>query len=139
MIAIALKALTSRLTGPIALFVCVLLAFALLGQCQATGAAKRALAKSQAEVKRLDRDLTTCRANGAALEASIAGQNAAVDAFKRESDVRAKEVAKARQETRQEAERADRAAAALRGLRPAGNDLCARMLAVDEAVKEIGR
>lgn len=139
MIPLALQALTSRLTGPIALFICVLLAFALLGQCQATGQAKRALAKSQKEVARLDRDLGTCRANGAALEAAIAGQNAAVDAFKREGEAKVAEIAKARQATRQEAERADRAAASLKRLKPAGGDVCARMLAVDEAVKEASR
>jgi hypothetical protein len=62
-----------------------------------------------------------------------------VDAFKADSDAMAVAVAKARQATRHEAERADRAAAALARFKPAGNDVCARMLAVDAAVKEIGQ
>lgn len=131
--------LTSKLAGPIASVIAILLFCALLGQCQATGSAKRALAKSEKQVVAVRSDLLTCKANTSALEASIAGQNAAVEAFKADSDARAAEVAKARQATRHEAERADRAAAALARFKPAGNDLCARMLAVDAAVKEIAR
>lgn len=133
---LALKLLTSRAAGPVASVIAILLLFALLGQCQATGSAKRALAKSEDQVVAVKADLSTCKANTSALEASIAGQNAAVDAFKREGDAKAAEAARARQATRHEAERADRAAAALARFKPAGNDLCARMLAVDAAVKE---
>lgn len=131
--------LTSRLAGPAASIAAVILLALCVGQCTRAVKAEHRADRAEKATVAVRRDLGTCRANGAALEAEIASQNAAVDAFKREGAAKVAEIAKARQATRQEAERADRAAAALKRLKPAGNDLCARMLAVDEAVKEIGR
>lgn len=131
--------LTSRLAGPIAAGVGVLLAIALAVSQIQLHATRADLKAAGERIEALSRDLGTCRANTAALEASIRGQNAAVAAWKAEGDARAAEVAKARHATREKAARADRAAANLAALKPVGNDLCARMLAVDEAVKETSR
>ncbi|MBJ7410110.1 MAG: hypothetical protein JHD15_07050 [Phenylobacterium sp.] len=139
MIAIALKALTSHLTGPIALFLCVLLAFALLGQCQATGTATRALAKSQAEVKRMDRDLGTCLANGAAFDEARKRQNAALAAASAADAQRLTEAGKRLSEAVQGRERAEARAAKLLKAGPVGVDACVRAMDAFETVKEQAR
>lgn len=137
MIALIWGALTSRVAGPVATAAAIALAAALAWQTFQLSMTRGALEKAQDRADAVERDLRTCKANTQALEASLAGQNAAVDAWKAEGDARSKRIEEARQEARAEASRADRAAAALAKLKPTGADLCARMLAVDEAVKEI--
>jgi chromosome segregation ATPase len=139
MIATIVGVLTSRLAGPIATTAAVALALALGWQTFHLSMTKGSLERSEKRAETLTTDLRTCRGNTRALEASIASQNEALTAMQREGEARAAEIEKGRQQARKEAERADRAAAALAKLKPAGNDLCARMLAVDEAVKEATR
>lgn len=139
MIAPIIEALTSRLAGPAATVAAVVLAGVAVSQCSEKNAEARRADKAESARDLAQANLSTCRSNGAALEASLKGQNDALDAFRREGEARGAEVARARQAAAKEAERADRAAATLAKLKPAGVDLCARMLAVDEAVKEIGR
>lgn len=139
MIAFIIKALTSRAAGPIGAAVAVALGLALAFAHVQLGVTRAALKAAEAKVERTETDLRTCRGNVAGLRASLDAQNAALTAMERDGKARAAEVAKARQATRQEAERADRAVVKLAALEPVGNDLCARMLAVDEAVKEATR
>jgi len=134
-----LGALTSRLAGPLASVAAVILLGLAVSQCAGRVKAERSLARAEKQIVAVKRDLGTCRANTAALEAGIRRQNEAVAGWKAEGDRRAALIEKARQQTRKEAERADRAAAALAKVKPAGNDVCARLLAVDEAVREIGQ
>lgn len=139
MIALITKAITSKLAGPIALGLAIVLLTGLVWQSSQLSLTRGELAKADERIETLGRDLSQCRVNIGTLEDAREVQNAALDAFKREGEAKAAEVAKARQASRQEAERADRAAAALRRLSPAGLDVCARMLEVDEAVKELAR
>lgn len=137
MIVAIMGALTSRAAGPLASVLCLVLAMALLGQCSAAGSAKRALAASEKRLVASQRDLGTCRLNVAERDASIDRQNEAVAALERASEARVAEIAKARQVTRKEAERADAAAAQLAKVKPVGIDQCARLLDVDARVREI--
>lgn len=139
MLATLIGALTSRLAGPAATALALALALVAVGQCTAKNAEARRADRAETARDMARANLSTCQTNTRTLETTIAGQNAAIDAFKREGEARAAEIAKARQAARSEAERADKAAATLAKLKPAGIDICARMLAVDEAVKEIGR
>lgn len=131
--------LTSRIAGPVASFVAVILLAVALSQCSARHAAERQLVNAERALVNARRDLGTCRANTAALEGAVVRQNAAVAAWKAEGEARAAEVAKARLAARKEADRADHAARLLSQVTPAGNDVCSRLLSVDAAVKEIAR
>ncbi|MFN3585204.1 hypothetical protein [Phenylobacterium sp.] len=139
MLATLIAALTSRVAGPAATAVALVLALIAVGQCSEKRAEARRADRAENARDLAETSLATCRSNTRALEASIAGQNAALERLGRETEARTAEIEKARQATRQEAERADKAATALARLKPAGADLCARMLAVDEAVKENAR
>ena len=139
MIATIIAALTSRAAGPLGAVLALVLALALAGQCASTHAETRRANRAENALELARTELSSCRFETRSLEASVAGQNAAVDAWRTEGEARAREVEKARQAAKSEAERADRAAAALARLKPVGSDLCARMLAVDEAVKEASR
>jgi uncharacterized protein HemX len=137
MIAAILSALTSRLAGPIASAVAVALAVALgISQVQLHGARQdRDRYERQATAARAD--LSTCRSNAKALSASIDAQNRALAGLKAAGDRKAAEAAKALQAAKSEAEKAKRAAAALASFKPAGADLCARMLDVDDKVRSL--
>lgn len=130
MIPLILGALTSRLAGPVATAGCVVLLALSVGQCTRAVKAEHALKGARSQ-------LAACHQNVGALEGSIARQNAEVATWKAEGERRAAEMEKARLAARKEAERADKAADMLAKVKPAGNDVCARILAVDAAVKEI--
>jgi hypothetical protein len=81
-------------------------------------------------------DLATCKANGQTLEASIASQNARVDALKADSDQRAKMLADALVGARKAALTASQRADKLMALKPKGADVCSRVADVDRVVLE---
>jgi predicted nucleic acid-binding Zn-ribbon protein len=110
-----------------------------MAQCSAKSEARRELAKADKQIEALGRDIKTCRARSVALEASVKSHNDAVAAWRAEGEARALDVERARRDARKEAERADSAARRLAVFVPSGADVCARMLAVDAAVKETRR
>lgn len=131
--------ITSRLAGPIASVVAVILLFALLGQCQATGSAKRALAKSEELLVAVRTDLTTCKANTSALTTALEGQNRALAARSAEDAQRLSEAGKRLSEAVRSRESAERRAAKLLNTPPVGVDACARAMDAFETVKEQAR
>lgn len=78
--------------------------------------------------------LDTCHGNVAGLQASVAAQNAAVDAAKAEGDRRAKMLADGLSEARRGRAGAEARAAGLLSHGPVGVDACARAEAAREAV-----
>lgn len=130
---------TSRLTGPLATVACVILLFALLGQCQATGSAKRDLAKSQKQVTALKTDLGTCRGNVSALDDARKRQNAALAATSAADAQRLTEAGKRLSEAVQGREKAEARAAKLLKAGPVGVDACARAMDAFDTVKEQAR
>ena len=125
--------LISRLAGPIAVLLAVLLGVQTFKLASANGH----LRKAEVHITMLTKDLQTCRLNTATLETAISRQNEAVTLWKEESAQRGVLMVKARQATQKEAARADRAATALANFKPKGADLCARMLDIDAKVKEL--
>jgi hypothetical protein len=132
---LALKLLTSKLAGPIASVIAILLLFALLGQCQATGSAKRALAKSEKQVVAVKRDLSTCKANTSALKVALDAQNAALAAKSAADAQRLAEAGKGLSEALRGRERAEAKASKLLKAGPVGVDACARAIDAFETVK----
>lgn len=130
---------TNPLAGPIATAAAVLAMAFGMAQCSAKSEARRELAKADKHIEALGRDIKACRARSVALEASVKSQNDAVLAWRSEGEARALGVERARREARKEAERADAAAKRLSAFVPSGADHCARMLAVDAAVRELAR
>lgn len=127
--------LTHRLTGFFGAGAAIVLAVALGWQTMQLAGARNALKAVKVDLVTVKADLRTCQTNRAVLTDAIAARNAEIGRQKAESDRRAADLAKARQSAEKEAQRADRAAAKLAGFRPTGSDVCARLLAVDEAVK----
>jgi hypothetical protein len=135
----ALKLITSRMAGPVASVIAILLLFALLGQCQATGSVKRALAKSEKQVVAVRTDLLTCKANTSALTASLDAQNAALTAKSAADAQRLAEAGKGLSEALRGRDRAEARAAKLLKAGPVGVDVCARAIDAFETVKEQAR
>lgn len=85
----------------------------------------------------LQRDFTTCKENTDTLRAGLDVQNNAVEALQAEGVRKAAAVAQARQAAAQAVRRAESAASELARFNPAGADECARLLSVNEALKEL--
>lgn len=95
-----------------------------VSQCSGRVKAEHRVEKAEKAVERTERDLRTCRGNTDALKASIAAQNEAVDALKREGEARVAESAKAVRSARAVAESARRDAARILAMKPASEDRC---------------
>lgn len=119
----AWKLLTSSLGGPVASVFLVLSLCALLGQCQATGSAKRALGKAEKAAAVATANLGTCRANVSGLKASIDRQNLAVEAMKAEGAARIAQSEKAAKNARAVAESYRQASDRVLRVKP-GADVC---------------
>lgn len=132
-LSIALGLLRSRLAGPIAAGLCVLLLVFGLSQCSGRVSAERKLAKSEKVVVAVRKDLGTCKANVTTLEASVAAQNAAVDALKREGDLRVAESEKAVRDARVVAASYRKKVEAILAAKPKGGDVCK---SADELIAE---
>ena len=115
--------LTSRLAGPIASGVAVLLAF-WLGLAQFQLAATRGdLKAARSDLSAAQADLKTCRTNTTALKADIDKHNRAVDALRAEGDAKVAVSAKAASDARSVAESLRRNADRILTAKP-GPDLC---------------
>lgn len=139
MIATFISALTSRIAGPIASG----LALLLFGLALWLGAGKE-VQEHRAEValKALgvaQTDLTRCQDNGRKLEGSLRAQSAAVEGLKAEASLRTAAAEKAVGEALKGRASAEARAAKLLSRPPAGVDACARAMSAFEAVKESTR
>lgn len=131
-----IRLLTSRLAGPIAAGVAVLLALALaVAQVHLAGA-RGDLKDARARIETLSRDLGTCRANTAALSSSLKRQNAAVTAQGKADAQRLAQAGKDLTTALRGRERAEAQAAKLMRAGPVGVDACARAIDAFETVKE---
>lgn len=120
-----LTLLTSRLAGPIASGVAVILALALGWQTVALIGARSKATKAEAVAQRALTDFTTCKANYASLEAAHKAQGEAVAALKADSARMVAQSAKEARAARSVAESYRRQAAAVMASRPKpGADLC---------------
>jgi hypothetical protein len=115
MIATLLSLATSRLTGPIALAGCAVLAVLLIGARMKVGQVRADLKAQVAESRKLATDLGTCRANVASLDGALTLQNEAVAALKASGDQMARNAEKAAVEARKAQRTADQYAAKLAG------------------------
>jgi uncharacterized membrane protein YqiK len=116
--------LAHRLVGPIAAGVALLLLVCVGVQAVKLHFAKAEIVKLGKQVERAERDLRTCQGNVSTLKASVAAQNAAVDALRREGEARVAESAKAVRSARAVAESARRDAARILAMKPASEDRC---------------
>lgn len=85
---------------------------------------RRTIERQETRIAALTSDLNQCRANTAALNASISRQNAAVSAMRAQGEARVAELDRVAQRARQEAESANARAARIMARRPTG-DACA--------------
>lgn len=111
--------LTSRLAGPIASGVAVLLALALGWQTIQLAGARNAAAKAEKRAAEAVSELGRCQANRQALEAALSVQNEAVAKWKAEGDAMAKAAREAAEDGRKAQREADRLAARLAGIKSA--------------------
>lgn len=111
----------------------VALAFG-VSQCSGRVKAEHRAEKAEKAVERTERDLRTCRGNTDALKASIAAQNAAVDALKREGEARVAESRKAASQARAVAESYRKSAAAILAAKPKGEACEAAAALIAETV-----
>ena len=114
-----------RLAGPIATGASVLfLAFG-MSQCSGRVKAERAQSKAEEALGVAQADLKTCRGNVATLNRTLASQNEAVMALKRDSEARVAESQKAAQQAKTVADHYRKEAAAILAAKPKTADLCA--------------
>lgn len=128
--------LTSRLTGPIASVVAVVLACLLLAQCSATHAAASRADKAESARRAAQANYDQCVANGKALTAAIDAQSARVRAVAEESAQRLAEAEDGLQQALRGRQDAEKRAARLLGQPPAGIDACARATSAFGAVRK---
>ena len=129
MIAVIWKALTSRLAGPIATGVAVLLAILLLAAKLHIGSLDRANDRLTKANTTLTSNLQQCRANTATLQAGIDAQNRAVEAVRAQGATRVAALEQSLSTARISAQTAQQRAAAILARRP-GADQCADALAI---------
>ena len=120
-----IKILTSRLAGPVASVAAVILLGLAVSQCARADRAEGDVQKMQTSLKDARADLGACRTNTDTLKATLARQNAAVDALKAEGEARVAQSAKAAQAARAVAESYRRQARNVLAAEPRTGDLCA--------------
>lgn len=133
-----LSLLTSRLAGPIASGVAVVLALALGWQTIQLHGARNAAAKAEKRAAEAVSQLGRCQDNRQALEAALTQQNEAVSRWKAEGDAMAKAAREAAEEGRKEQARANALAARL-AARPSGATCESREENVAEMVGGLDR
>lgn len=106
------------LTGLAALLIIGAIVLAKNGEIRAHERTIRNLAQ---RVVNLQSDLTQCRANRAALERGIASQSAAIEAMRREGEVREAELGRVAERASQAARSADARARQIMGRRSTGD------------------
>lgn len=105
-----------------------------VSQCSGRVKAEHRAETAERAVERTARDLRTCRGNTDALKASIAAQNEAVAALKREGEARVAESRKAASQARAVAESYRRSAAVILAAKPKGNACEAAGRLIEEVV-----
>lgn len=105
-------------------------------KCSYDVGSKRAADRAAGTISLQRAQLTQCHDNTAALQASLDGQNRAVDQMKADSDKRLQASSDALHGAQKGRESAEARAAKLLALKPAGIDACARMMDADRAVLE---
>lgn len=134
-----LSLITSKLAGPIATFIAVILGTMLvLSSCE-NGKLERSIEAPKtgwrAKLKTSEDNLSTCRGNVNALNASIDSQNHAVDALASESAARTREAERRASQARQDRITASSEATRILTARP-GSDSCVSALdLIREAAK----
>lgn len=123
-----IKLITSKLAGPIASGVAVLLAIALLAVSVKAAVTEKTLRDNLDQVTdQRDaalRDFGTCRGNTDRLQAAVDRQNSALNALKTESDRKTAEAEKAASAARAASAKAASSAKAILAAKP-GADMCA--------------
>lgn len=134
-----IRALTSKLAGPIATGVAILLLLALAWQTAQLASTRSSLKRAESRITALDRDLSTCRANVSTLDAARKRQNELLAARSAEDAQRLADATKRLSEAQQGRERAEARAAKLLKVGPVGVDACARAMDAFKTVKEQAR
>lgn len=128
--------LTSRLAGPIAAGVAVLLALMLGVTSIRLSAAQHTASEALQARDRAVASLATCQANTRSLEGAVAAQNAAVEGWREAGDAKVKVATEKLTVAIKGRAAAEARAAAL--MRPAvGVDACARMESADAAILRV--
>lgn len=138
MIATLLSLATSRLTGPIALAGCAVLAVLLIGARMEVGQVRADLKAQVAESRKLASDLGTCRANVASLDGALTRQNEAVAAAQAAGEAMARAAKKAASDALRARADADRYARELATFTP-GATCEAREANVADLIKGLDR
>lgn len=126
-----LSIITSRLAGPVASVVAIALACFLIAVGLQNLGLKGQVRKLTGERNEAVANYARCQSNRITLEAAVASQNAAVEAWRKEAADRSREAEKAMQRARAGAVEASRRAEAIRGMvarEACGDDLILRSL-----------
>lgn len=134
MTTLILKALVSRLAGPIATTVALLLLMFVGVQSARLAVAERGLRNAAVATGNLNRELVRCQGNQKSLVASISKQNAEIEELARVQSERLARAEKAAQAAAKGRLHAELRAAALLKVQPQGADACSRFMAADRAV-----
>jgi len=125
---------TSRIAGPVASIVAVILLLFAVAQCSGRAAEASRADNAEREFALSENDRMQCVTNRMALEGSIATQNAALADLRHEAEVRTQAAEKAVTEALRGRAGAEARAAKLLKSPPSGVDACARMESADTAV-----
>lgn len=128
--------LRSPIAQYLAIGLAVVLALFAIRHAGYTAGTKHEHAIMQKRADQIQASLDVCRANGNALQATIAGQNRAVEAIQAVSDRKLADAATALSLASKGRAGAEAKAAKLLANPPAGIDACARMTSADEKVLE---
>lgn len=128
--------LNSPLGRQIGLFLAALALLIGLNRCGYHDGARDQAAKDKAGVELVQADLAQCRDNKAALQASLAAQNAQMDELARDSAQRLHAAAAALDGALKGKDGAEARAGKLLNTAPAGIDACARVMSADRLLLE---
>lgn len=130
-----LAILTSRLAGPIASALCIILLGLMVGQCSGRLKAEHEWHKAEKVAKQARADLGTCQSNEGALNAALVRQNAAVEAFRQDAAARVAESQKQASAARSVAASYRRQAQAILNAKPKGTACEAADALINEAIQ----
>jgi uncharacterized protein HemX len=136
MIATVLKLITSRLAGPIAAGLAVVLALGLGVQTVRLHGTQKQIAAAEVVQKATDRKLWAAEGNVSALQSGIDQQNDQILAWKADSDARLAKAEQAVTSAQTATLAAEIASARIKAHQPVGSDVCVRLLDADETFTE---
>ncbi len=139
MIPLILAKLAGPIVGPVATAGCMALGVLLLvSSCENRGL-ERKLEKADQRTAVAVGNYNQCRATREGLEASLKGQNAAVEALRRQGEAVKAELERAARVARADAAKATSRAATIMARRPTGIDACARAMEADRLISEFAK